>query len=110
MAKAGAKPKPPSKNEVMSSIADASGLTKKQVAAVFDALAAQIRKCIGKRGTGVFVVPGLMKISRKDVPARPAQKGVKDPFSGNIVDRPAKPASVKVVVRGLKNLKDMVKS
>jgi len=41
-------------------------------------------------------------------PARPAQKGVKSPFTGELQDRPAKPASVKVRVRALKNLKAMV--
>ena len=49
-----------------------------------------------------------MKIERKKVPARPAQKGVKNPFTGELQDRPAKPASVKVKVRRLKSLKEMV--
>jgi nucleoid DNA-binding protein len=93
----------------MNNIAEASGLSRKQVAAVLDALAEEIRKNLSKKGTGVIAIPGLVKIVRQNVPARPAQKGVPNPFKpGELMDRPAKPASVKVKVRPLKNLKDMV--
>ena len=73
-----------------------------------EALSAEIKKNLGARGPGVFAIPGLVKIERKKVPARPAQKGVKNPFTGELQDRPAKPASVKVKVRALKSLKEMV--
>jgi hypothetical protein len=57
----------------------------------------------------VFQIPGLIKIVRQNVPAKPARKGVPDPFNpGQLRDYPAKPASVKVKVRALKNLKSMV--
>lgn len=108
MAKAAAK-KPPSKSEILAKIADATGLTKKDVAAVFDALGGEIKKNLSSRGPGVIAIPGLVKIQKKKVPARPAQKNVRNPFTGEIQDRPAKPASTKVTVRTLKNLKDMVK-
>lgn len=109
MAKADAKKaKAPSKSEVLANIATATGLNRKQVAGVLEALSAEINKAVSKKGPGVFQVPGLVKIVRKNVPARPAQKGVVDPFTKQIVDRPAKPASVKVAVRALKNLKQMV--
>ena len=39
--------------------------------------------------------------------ALPAIKGWKNPFTGEIQDKPPKPASTKVKVRALKNLKDM---
>ncbi|GIW90675.1 MAG: hypothetical protein KatS3mg109_1107 [Pirellulaceae bacterium] len=102
------KAKAPTKMQVYASIAEATGLTKKQVAAVFDALADEIKKALGSRGPGVFQIPGLVKIDKRKVPARPAQKGVRNPFTGEIRDIPAKPASVKVRVRALKNLKSMV--
>lgn len=104
-AAAAASKKAPSKNEIMTNIATATELSKKQVAAVFDALADEIKKNVGARGPGTFVIPGLIKVVRKKVPARPAQKGVKNPLTGAIYDRPAKPASVKIAVRALKNLK-----
>ena len=63
-------------------VAEATDLTKKQVAAVFDALAAEIKKNLGSRGAGMFTIPGLLKIEKKRVPARPAQKNVRNPFTG----------------------------
>jgi nucleoid DNA-binding protein len=99
--------KAPTKTEVMQNIANATDLTKKQVAAVLDALTEQIRKNL--RGPGVFTIPGLLKIEKKKVPARPAQKGVKNPFTGELQDRPAKAAYNKVKVRALRGLKDMAK-
>ena len=107
MAKAAPK-KAPSKTEILSNIAAASDLNKKDVAKVIEALAAEIKKNLSARGPGLFTIPGLVKIERKKVPARPAQKNVKNPFTGELRDVPAKPASVKVKVRALKNLKDMV--
>jgi nucleoid DNA-binding protein len=110
MAKAAAAAKKaPSKSEVTNNIAEATGLTKKQVSSVLESLAAEIKKSLGNKGPGVFAIPGLVKIEKKKVPARPAQKNVPNPFKpGEMMDRPAKPASVKVKVRALKNLKDMV--
>jgi nucleoid DNA-binding protein len=101
--------KAPSKTEILSNIANATGLAKKDVANVIDALGAEIKKGLSARGAGVFTIPGLVKIERKKVPARKAQTGVPNPFKpGELMDRPAKPASVKVKVRALKNLKSMV--
>lgn len=110
MAKAAAAAKKaPSKSEVTNNIAEATGLTKKQVSSVMEALSTEIKKSLGNKGPGVFAIPGLVKIEKKKVPARPAQKNVPNPFKpGETMDRPAKPASVKVKVRALKNLKDMV--
>lgn len=105
---ASAAKKAPSKSEVLASIASATDLSKKQVSAVFEALANEIKKSMTK-GSGVFQIPGLIKITKKKVPARPAQKGVRNPFTGELQDRPAKPAYSKVAVRALKNLKQMVK-
>lgn len=103
------KPRAPSKSEVLNNISTATNVPKKEVAAVLEALAEEIRKAIGKRGAGVFQIPGLVKISRKQVPAKPARKNAPDPFNpGQFRDYPAKPASTKVRVTALKNLKDMV--
>jgi nucleoid DNA-binding protein len=108
MAKVPAK-KAPSKSEIMQNIATEAGLSKKEVAAVLDALTKEIRKNLGARGSGLFAIPGLVKIERKKVPAKPARKNAPDPFHpGEFRDYPAKPATVKVKVRALKNLKDMV--
>jgi nucleoid DNA-binding protein len=99
--------KAPTKTEIAQNIAAATDLTKKQVAAVLEALTEEIRKSLSNRGAGMFTIPGLLKIEKKKVPARPAQKGVKNPFTGELQDRPAKPAYNKVKVRALRGLKDM---
>jgi nucleoid DNA-binding protein len=101
--------KAPTKTEILQAIANATDLTKKQVAAVLDSLTKEIEKALGSRGAGVFALPGLLKIEKKKVPARPAQKNVRNPFTGELQDRPAKPAYNKVKVRALRSLKDMVK-
>jgi len=103
-----AKKKPPTKTEIMAAISETTGLPKKDVAAVFEALSEEIRKSLSSRGAGMFSIPGLLKIEKKKVPARPAQKNWLNPFTKEIQERPAKPASVKIKVRPLKNLKDMV--
>ena len=106
MAKATAKA--PTKTEVYTAISDETGLTKKEVAAVMDALSGQVKKALSKKGPGMFSIPGLVKVTKKQIPARPAQPNWKNPFTGEIQTRPAKKASVKVQVRALKGLKDMV--
>jgi len=108
MAKAAKPKKPPTKTEIVTNIAEATNLTKKEVSAVLDALSGEIKKSLSSRGAGAFSIPGLIKIEKKKVPARPAQKNWLNPFTKEIQDRPAKPASTKIKVRALKNLKDMV--
>ena len=102
------KPKAPSKSDVLNAISEETNLGKKDVAAVLDALAKEIQKAMSGKGPGAFQIPGLVKITRKHVPAKPAQKNVPNPFKpGEFMDRPAKPASKKIKVTALKNLKDM---
>jgi nucleoid DNA-binding protein len=100
--------KPLTKTEILRNISESTGLAKKDVVLVLDHLTTEIHKALKGSGIGVFSIPGLVKIERRKVPARPAQKGVKNPFTGELQDRPAKPASVKVRVRALKNLKAFV--
>ena len=57
----------------------------------------------------MFAIHGLVKIEKKMVPAKPARKGVPNPFKpGELMDVAAKPASTKIKVRPLKSLKEMV--
>ena len=100
--------KAPTKTEILTNIAAATDLSKKDVAAVLDAMVDEIKKSLGSRGAGVFAIPGLLKIEKKKIPARPAKKGVPNPFKpGELMDVAARPAMNKVKVRPLKNLKDM---
>jgi len=97
--------KPPTKTELFNNIAEATGLTKKQVAAVFDAITDEVNKAVN--GPGQFTVPGLMKIVVKDQPAKPKRQ-VRSPRTGEMVWAAPKPACKVIKVRALKALKDMV--
>jgi nucleoid DNA-binding protein len=108
MAKTPAK-KPPTKTEIFACIAEATGLAKKDVSAVFEALNEEITKALSKKGPESFTIPGLCKIVVQHKPAQPAKKNVPNPFKpGELMDVAAKPAKNIVKVRALKKLKDMV--
>jgi nucleoid DNA-binding protein len=99
--------KPMTKSEIVTGIAEATELTKKDVTAVFEAMSAQVKKSLGKRGPGAYTVPGLMKLVVQRKPATKARKGI-NPFTGEETMFKAKPARNVVKIRPLKNLKDMV--
>ena len=106
--KAGTAKKPPTKSEILRSISDETGLSRKDVSAVFESLHGQIRKNLASRGApGQFTLPGLLKMSVRRKPATKARKGV-NPFTGEEIMIKAKPASKTVKVTALKGLKDMV--
>jgi nucleoid DNA-binding protein len=106
MAKSGVS-KPISKSEVLASLAEESGLSKKQVSTVLESLSGLISRNL-KKGPGVFAIPGLMKITKVHKPATKARKGI-NPFTKQEVMFKAKPARNVVKIRPLKSLKDMVK-
>ncbi len=109
MAKAVAPKKSMTKSELLNAISADTELTRRQVSEVLESLSSQISRSLGRRGHGMFTLPGLVKIEKKKVPARKARKGVPNPFRpGELMDVAAKPASTKVKVRALKYLKDMV--
>jgi nucleoid DNA-binding protein len=100
--------KPPTKTEVFSNIADATGLSKRDVSNVFDALNDQIKKALSGRGTSkTFTIHGLAKIVVQHKPATKERQGT-NPFTGEPTTFKAKPARNVVKVRPLKKLKDMV--
>lgn len=99
--------KPRTKSETFGLIADHVGITKKEVAEVFDTMAAIIEKDLKNKSVGAFNVPGMMKITVQRKPAVPRRKGV-NPFTGEEQWFKAKPARNVVKVRPLKGLKDLV--
>lgn len=100
--------KPPTKSEIVSAIVADTGLTRKDVDAVFESLNRQIKKSLGGRGApGLFSIPGLLKMRVVKKPARKARLGV-NPFTGEEMMFKAKPASKVVKISALKGLKDMV--
>jgi nucleoid DNA-binding protein len=98
------------KTQIVSTIAENTELTKKEVSGVLEELGALIESHVKKGAVGAFTLPGLLKIKAVKTPARPARKGVPNPFRpGELMDVAAKPASVKVKVQPLAKLKAMVK-
>jgi len=99
------------KTEIYTTIADHVGITRKQVAGVFDVLGRLMAADLAKPApdkTKMFVVPGMMKISAIHKPAtKAAQKA--NPFKpGEMMTVKPKPARTVIKIRPLKGLKTMV--
>jgi nucleoid DNA-binding protein len=93
------------KTSLTAHLAEQAGLDTKAAKAFMAALEATVFASIHKKGLGEFTLPGLMKISAVQVPAKKKRMGI-DPFTK--VERmfAAKPATTKLKVRALKKLKD----
>jgi len=99
------------KTQIVNSLAEETGLSKKEVNAVLDSFAGLVERHVKKRAVGSFTMPGLLKIKTVKKPATKARKGVPNPFKpGELMDVPAKPAKTVVKVLPLKKLKDMASS
>ncbi len=94
------------KGEIYKILAENTGLTRNQVVSIFGGMTAMIECDIGKRGPGIFTVPGLLKIKRVHKPATKARKGI-NPFTGQEQMFKAKPARNVVKALALKGLKEM---
>ena len=99
--------KPLNKSQILKALAEASCLTKKQVAFVLEGLAEVIEVHLKKKGPGEFVLPGLAKFRVIFKPATKAREGI-NPFNGQPTVFAARPARYIVKIRPLKKLKDMV--
>lgn len=99
--------KPRTKGDIYTNLATNTGLSRKQVAGVFDALGAMVGTDLKKNGPQIFTLPGMAKIMVQRKPATKARKGI-NPFTGLETVFKAKPARNVVKVRPLKALKDMV--
>ena len=99
--------KPMTKTEVISALAESTGLTKPQVNEFFDELTKLIAQNLKEGGPGVFNVPGMLKVKVVRKEAKPEREG-KDPFSGEMRMFKAQPAKNVVKVTALKKLKDAV--
>ena len=94
-----------SKSGLVAHIAETSGVVAKDVRAVLAALEGAVAGSVHKKGNGSFTLPGLLKITAVNVPAKPKRKGI-NPFTKEEQWFAAKPATVKVKIRPLKKLKD----
>lgn len=95
------------KSELLTSIADNTGLSRKDVGNVLEELTNAIARHIKPKGPGEFKMPGLFKIKTIKKKATKARKGI-NPFTGEETTFKAKPARTVVKVQALKKLKEMV--
>ena len=93
------------KTALAAHLAEQAGVEVKAAKALLAALEATVLASVHKKGLGGFTLPGLLKITAQNIPAKKKRFG-KDPFTG--VERmfAAKPATTKIKARALKKLKD----
>ncbi|HEV3163869.1 MAG TPA: HU family DNA-binding protein, partial [Isosphaeraceae bacterium] len=70
----GARAKSATKAEIYGHIAEKTGVAKKDVSKVFEGLTELIGKELGKKGPGLFTIPGLLKLKVKRLPATKAKQ------------------------------------
>jgi nucleoid DNA-binding protein len=101
------KAKPATKSAMFQDLSTRTGLPRKQVATVVDELVNYIKREIGKKGPGVFTLPGLLKVKRVEKPATKERQG-RNPQTGEIMTIQAKPKRTVVKALPLKALKEIV--
>ncbi len=101
------KAKAATKAEIFSTLAEKTGLGKKEIAGLFDAMSDLIAKELGKKGPGQFVIPGLLKLKVVRKPATKAKQGI-NPFTKEPMTVKAKPARNVVKAVPMKALKELV--
>lgn len=94
------------KAQIIAELSDKSGLTKKDVTGVFEGLRELIKRELGSRGPGEFVIPDLLKLKVRKIPAQKNRK-FRNPQTGEVVIKNV-PASKKLRASPLKKLKELV--
>ena len=96
------------KTQILADIAEATGLTRKQVQEVLAATKEQASRHLVSRGSGEMTIPELgVKLRRVKKPARKAGMA-RNPFTGEMVKVEARPASLSVRATAMKAIKDTV--
>ena len=98
--------KPMSKSEIATALSESTGLTKAQVATLFESLSDLVGTNL-RSGPGIFTLPGLLKIKVVRKAATPARTGI-NPFTKQETIFKAKPARNVIKLQALKPLKAMV--
>ncbi len=96
-----------SKSQFVTTLAEKSGLNKKQATSALDTINAMVAQQLGKRGPGEVLIPGLLKLNVVDKPATRQHEGI-NPFTKEPMIYKAKAARKVIKVRLLKALKDAV--
>jgi nucleoid DNA-binding protein len=95
------------KPQFVNTLAEKSGLNRKQTTAALDSINAMVAQQLGKRGPGEVFIPGLIKLSIVAKPATRKHEGF-NPFTKEPMTYEARPARKVIKGRPLKALKDAV--
>ena len=95
------------KTDVLNTLAERTGLQKKDISSVFDELSKLVQSELSESGPGTFSVPNLVKVKVVRKPGTPEREGI-NPFTKEKTIFKAKPARNVVKAQPLKALKDMV--
>ena len=96
------------KTQILTTISEETGLSRKDVAAVFTSMSDLITRHVQKRGSGEFSIPDCgIKVRRVIKPRTKARMG-RNPATGEEIKIPAKPAKTVVKLTALKALKDKI--
>ncbi|TDJ61718.1 MAG: DNA-binding protein [Proteobacteria bacterium] len=96
------------KSQILATLAEETGLTKKEVQAVLAATKDLAARHLAARGSGELTVPELgVKLRRVKKAARKAGMA-RNPFTGEMVHVDARPASLSVRASAMKAIKDVV--
>ena len=96
-----------SKSQFVTTLAEKSGLNKKQAVSALDTINMLVAQELSKRGPGEVLIPGLIKLNVVEKPATPAHEGI-NPFTKEPMTFKAKAARKVIKVRPLKSLKDAI--
>lgn len=89
------------KAELVQDLASRLNVTKAVATGFVDALAEVAEQQLKQEGE--FTVPGIARLTTKDVPAKPARPG-RNPATGEVITIAAKPATKKVNAKPVKAL------
>ena len=95
------------KAQMVTALAESTGLEKKAVNGVLDALSTLVAKQLGPEGPGEVTIPGLVKLKAKAIAATQDRQGV-NPFTKEPMTFAAKPASKTVRARPVKAIKEAI--
>jgi nucleoid DNA-binding protein len=93
------------KSALLTLISEQNEISRKQASAVLSTIEGAFLGSIHPKGAGQFVLPGLLKVTLRKVPARKAGTLVRNPATGEMVKAAARPATVRVKIRALSKLK-----
>ncbi len=96
------------KSQIIVSLAEETGLEKRQVKSLFTALVRQLEAHLKPRGSGEFTIPETgIKVARITKPRTKARMG-RNPATGETIKIAAKPARKAIRLTALKSLREKI--